>query len=505
MLAFCRVLVAAFLVAVTLAPVTLRAQSAKNIAEDVSTNIGTVTSYGDGKIGASIIVFEEFHADIGGDIEQTIALLRLKKKYRLNDIGLEGYHEKSKSISVDWFANLKDQTADGRFETALSLLNLGEISSPEFMALAFGTKIHRIEQSKDYTNAPPESFGKVVTLAYNAALRRYQNSLDAKSVGEQLRYLRLQNDMSAGKTEAQAQLVEFLEQNEDWLKKILGLISQPQTESALIDRIESEAKSQSVAIDQDTLKALQDNRSFFKARDDASVTMFTSIAALADRPGFPIIAMVIGGAHTAKIASLLRQQDRPFAVISTKSYTKKPTDRDHEVRYRRKFDLLPANNDVVSDQIFRAFPVRIKPQPVVSYDWFQAESELHHALRLAAEAYLGNQQNGPPVSPPPHPFVYKGRKVELSGDVEFDDKGKAVLIKVIFVTENKQSPEVVWAKLSRVEGEKKADQEQRLFEALAAVTANPRPDQAPKTPVQLIQLNTVFKAEVASNKTLLTM
>ena len=94
-------------------------------------------------------------------------------------------------------------------------------------------------------------------------------------------------------------------------------------------------------------------------------------------------------------------------------------------------------------------------------------------------------------------FVYKGRNVSFDGTNEFVDSKKAVIVKATLFSDDEKQTKEIWIKLSRVaDSPRVADQESKLFEALAA-SKKPEPI---KPNVQVVQLDMDFKAEVTDNK-----
>src|SRR5262249_41366394 len=111
-----------------------------------------------------------------------------------------------------------------------------------------------------------------------------------------------------------------------------------------------------------------------------------------------------------------------------------------------------------------------------------------------------------PGSRRPLPFVYKGNSVSLAGGYKYVEGGKAVIVEAVLLNNN-QEQKKLWVKLSQTaDVPRAAEQEKRLFSALAAVqktiekeqsNQNSEPQQKPK--VQVAQLDTQFTAQIAED------
>jgi hypothetical protein len=154
-----------------------------SIAKDVANGIGVVKTTNIGSIGAPIIIFEEFHGSRVGDLQQSIALSRLLNKYNLQDIGLEGYVQGTQKLSLEWLKTNSAISSDARFGVALALLKQGEITSAEFMMIAFNTQLSPIEQSADRVAPADQEKAQVapIIVVLTVAQQDFINNRASKS------------------------------------------------------------------------------------------------------------------------------------------------------------------------------------------------------------------------------------------------------------------------------------------------------------------------------------
>ena len=147
----------------------------KVIANSVCKEVGVVRNTFQGKKIAPVMVMEEAHNSRSIQIQNAIAMVRLYSKYGLRDIALEGYLKDDTKIDTDWYYKAARKDTRARIEVAVRLLEEGEISSAEFLKLAYeDVSLHPIEISKEYNVELGE---KAQTAPLLCLLKIAQNSL----------------------------------------------------------------------------------------------------------------------------------------------------------------------------------------------------------------------------------------------------------------------------------------------------------------------------------------
>ncbi len=121
------------------------------LAQDIGKDVCKTSHLTAGENCRALVVFEENHLSVSGQIEQAIAFVRLHDKYGLQDIAVEAYLKTDEEINVDWFIKATKGDTISKVGTAIALLKEGEISAAEFMKLVYNDiRIHKTEKSEDY-------------------------------------------------------------------------------------------------------------------------------------------------------------------------------------------------------------------------------------------------------------------------------------------------------------------------------------------------------------------
>jgi hypothetical protein len=128
------------------------AQDVAALAGQACQGVGVVKEAARGTKGAPILILEENHASRAGQIEQSIAMVRLYDRQRLLDIALEGYKAGDPEINTEWFQTATTGLSfNAKADVAVRLLKEGEISCAEFMKLVYDDiKLHRTEKREEY-------------------------------------------------------------------------------------------------------------------------------------------------------------------------------------------------------------------------------------------------------------------------------------------------------------------------------------------------------------------
>jgi hypothetical protein len=192
---------------------------------------------------------------------------------------------------------------------------------------------------------------------------------------------------------------------------------------------------------------------------------------VADRKGVPIVAMIIGCAHTQKICELLKEEKRSYALITPMALKNadKRGDLDYEMFERKYQKQSVFTEGFLSDVLKQTFQASAnkKPGPVLNEPWIKAKGELYLFTDQIVRAVFGRPVFGgggqdPPKPPKPPGEInagfdddeFKGRyifihpkKIELvSADGKNEKKNDAVLIPVIITSEDRNRETEIWIK-----------------------------------------------------------
>jgi hypothetical protein len=184
-------------------------------------------------------------------------------------------------------------------------------------------------------------------------------------------------------------------------------------EISMLDDIEQHVSTMNVKLPDELKKQMQQQRDFLLGRANADGTMTKAIAQLADRPDVSIVAVIIGAAHTPGMVSQLKEQKRPFAVITANAFSNgMAASRVDYERLKAKYAGVSVAHDAASLAAMKAFPTKMyavgkfKPEPVISQDWFQAKAEAYLLIDQFTKAELKSAAaagggGGPGLPPPP--------------------------------------------------------------------------------------------------------
>jgi hypothetical protein len=257
-----------------------------------------------------IFVFEEYHTSRVGQLQIATMLLRLHDGYGLKKIGLEGAIQSPKAIDTSWFHAAGGEPAKKeREDAAVRMLADGEISSAEFMALAFpDVEVYGTELAQQYNVKLDEKSSP--ELSYLIAIAG--KTLPQKSV-PQLNRLIQQKDKK--------QALEFLLDQDPWVRAHYAALKDRSSsincaqQAARMAEIQAKADSVGADVDAATRQAADKATAFYKTCDERSLTMVNSVLSLQRREPSEPIAMQIGAGHTDGVVELLRQNNATFAVI----------------------------------------------------------------------------------------------------------------------------------------------------------------------------------------------
>lgn len=383
---------------------------------------GVVSHVSKGSKGIPIIVLEETHESIAGQIQHAITLVRLHDKYKMKDIALEGYLKERAKIDTEWF---KKATHGLEFLSkagiAVSLLKEGDISSAEFMKLVYDdVTLHPIETKREYElEINPE----IANKGLNSYLGKIaaQSSENSKWVEEKVKML---NDTTKIKP-----LEENLTIGED---------------------IKRRAERLSLKFTSDEQKAFESYLTFLRKRVKSNKILFDSTIAIANQQNIPFVLMIIGAGHTQGISKMLDETNRPFAVIT--SLALKNNDKRGSLpwkMYERKYKRLSVFSEgFFMETILKAFPLthkNRKPEPVLNEEWFKCKGTIYAWTTRICESLIGGGSGkqppgggGPPWGFSSDEFNFNRKlfidpnQIKIVYNDEKKREGKAVLLPLVF-------------------------------------------------------------------------
>jgi hypothetical protein len=506
------------------------AQVAK-IAELVSRGVGTVGKSFQGTRGAPIIILEERHDSLPGQIQHAIVLARLHRDHRLTRIALEGYLNETPKIDTGWFSSARKNTPDGGVRVAVQLLKEGEISAAEFLALAF----------EDVTLYPTESAAEYdVTLNPNSAaaptLYLYQIALKSLKPTQQSKVNEMAAQMKALKGEAKEEktreILSYIFSADPWVagkkKKLEGntdlKVLSLSEHAALLQDIIRRAGELKVDVASEQRSAMENYSAFIQGRARADITMVAATEAISDQKGAGISAMVIGAAHTHSICEKLKAAKRSFAVVtplalSNGSKERCLSDKQFDRKYHNRSVFGDRALEVLLDQFYSSTHQK-KPKPVLNEPWFQAKAVLYHYTQQIVEKKLGVNSSGqnPPPPPPEGPNVggpdfpddaFNGKYVYIDprkitiypANDDGKDGGKKqvaeVMFPVVLRVENSKESTQLWVKaawpnrdIAQIDPDPQGHDlvEKLLKEALAEKKKEPHDDSSAETEVAKIDI-----------------
>ncbi|MGD2087164.1 MAG: hypothetical protein PVH61_13355 [Candidatus Aminicenantes bacterium] len=514
----------------------------ETLVQTACREVGTVKNMTRGKNGPLIVVLEENHTSIVGQIQHAITLTRLHEKFGLKDIALEGYLIEGKRIDTNWYNKAAGEDRGSKIQVAVRLLKEGEISCAEFMKLVYDDiTLYPIDKTDQYSVELDEEASKapMIYLVKIAQLSLKQEHVP-KIEQLQAEIEKLEGEQKQKKVN---ELLEYILSVDPWVKEkdeILHKQSANRVMSlrqmlALVEEINNRTKELAVPLEHGEKQAMNRNLEFWRARLKANETMLQETGNIADESSAPMVAMIIGAAHTEQISKMLKNAGRPFAVISPISLNSTETSSDLTWNMlNRKYKRQSVYTEGFTRTLLKAFTGENlkKPEPVLSESWLQAKSELYlYADRITREL-LGGAGPPPPVQPPHTPQLpglpgggkppfgfsadeFRGKWVYIDPNrISFifdtdEKKHYAVLFPVILNPNDEKKRTEIWVKaikdFSPVPGQERENVEYWLKKALEEVQS--RQDQgSEKSRDQVedkggrVQITGVTKAIFTSNR-----
>jgi hypothetical protein len=405
------------------------ASSVASIAQEVARDVAQVTDSLHGTSPGGLFLLPENHASRLGQVQTAICLVRLHGK-GIKDIALEGYTIESGALKTDW-SGMETHSPGARRRVALALLEEGEISQAEFMALAYkDVTLHPVEREEEYdTELDDDAAG----AQYQALFAIAAKSLTSAQIREANRLA------ESGKAN---EAWEFVVNNDAWCKEQYSKLKDTRVfsiESQLnsLEAVERRAVSQGVDLDPKVRDGLQRQKRFFELRGKATPTMMDLSLALSARIGGPV-PLVMGAAHSEAAVTHLKKQRASYAVISSlallkQGETKVPSNLTEE-QYDRKNSNPPRPVGPPGSIGARLAASGKKPRPVLNTRWLPTKEAIYEVTAVLAEAAArggtppagrppGGRPPAPPAAPPPSDPPFGLPDDALSGPGFRVDKG----------------------------------------------------------------------------------
>ncbi len=459
----------------------------KAMADTVSQDVGTVGKSSGGTRGAPVVLMEENHLSRVGQLQLAVMLVRLRSRYGLRDIALEGYLQGGPEVKADWFARLARGDTLARARVAVRLLAEGEVSCAEFMKLVYDdVLLHPIEQAGEYNVVLDDTAAQAPVLylfkiagrslrdEHLPKLQRLQGEVERASGEEKLKKLR--------------EMLDYVMSADSWaeakyraLLDTVGL-APSETTLALVEEIQRRAADLSVELDPQEQKGMDRYLAFYRGRIAASGTMTSSVATIADSRGTTVVAADVGAAHTVGMCGMLSDSGRPFAVVTPLALKNRRDSTDLTVdMLERKYKRLSVYSEGITETLLtRLLAARSKKyQPVLTESWLQGKAELYLITDLIVSAVLV-----PPSPPgggkPPFGFsddAFRGKLVYVDPRrISLVHDGKAVVFPVVFNPDVPGQSVEIWVGARQGEGEAvdQSSVEALLLRVLTEVESGPR-------------------------------
>lgn len=358
------------------------ARSFTDVLAGVSSGVGKVGETKAGAASRRVVVFEEMHTSVLGQVETALMLLRLHDRDGLRHVLLEGLTKDKKFPETQWFRDLGGADNELRNELLVSLLRQGEISAVELIALAFpDVVVHAAED--------PALYAVELTRRGEIATTVYLYKIALKSVRPEhmarIRQLSQQKKMQ--------ELIEYVISLDGWAKQRYeqgkngrGDISAEQLLS-VAQEIEERAAAVGAEITDEDRAAMSEMKAFFKAADDRTRVMVNTALGLDE--SVSLMALNIGAAHTERTLRLLGDAGVTYGLLTPVSLAQNLENGElSREAFERKGKLQSvAFTDYGLSSLLDG---RKKTPPVVDTPWFKGYSHAQVAL-----IYIGRNLDDP--------------------------------------------------------------------------------------------------------------
>ena len=388
------------------APVTV-------LAQEVAGTYGKVERTRAEGGGAPIVVFEEDHASVSGQVEEALMLTRLYERYQLRETVLEGYNGHDLESSAGKVRDVIGLHSGATVERiAATLLREGEINAAEFLSLVY-PDVHIDKGESGGGARSGENQAEIELLLKSRLLFAFiAIQHNALSHQESATFLQeLKPILPIDSTEKANRLVKICDpviQKDPWTQAHNDALF-PQDPShtvsieqelAAIGEIKTEAAKLSGELA--SLASITDEfERFLQGRARASEELAQAALTQSGRHDVPVVAMIIGAAHTARVTKLLDDAGATYAVVSPASLGSETDMRLAGSTYDRKASLQSVSTDLSGalDSAFPSVDRRNKLPTVLQQEWLAAKAELYSATDDIVQA-LGSGGDGSGGRPP---------------------------------------------------------------------------------------------------------
>jgi hypothetical protein len=352
----------------------------------IAAGVGQAKAY-PGNNGAPIFIFEERHDSYTMALEESVSLIRLHKLYGLRDIGLEGFIKTATPFTWSQAPNPN---------AAMILLRKGEVNSAVFMAIGYGVSIHPIEVSTEYLTYSGDLFTSFSDYIWQIAMAGFKvkvasNALPPEIVAKFIQYQKT-NDTKGMQTVILEQDI-FAKQMADRLKSYAdGTIYSISDDIAFLEGVRKTARSVGASVNSSSVSNLDNYIRFLNARQAASVTMASEIGNIASK-GVPVVAAIIGAAHTSGIVAALTGEHRPVVVVSP---MRAPVGGREILFTPDQMKAIYSREPIETDYVTRTLQnlARVKPKPNFDTPWLAAKAELYAKVDDLVKTFFGSGRGG---------------------------------------------------------------------------------------------------------------
>lgn len=362
--------------------------------------VGAVVAIKDRGSAAPIIVFEEAHASLVGNVEIAIMLNRLVRDYGVTQIGAEGAFD---ALDESWFRALVGEDSAAQAIAAQHLAE-GEISSVELVALLYpAVTVQGLDDPAEYE----------------------ANLADAQAGGAAVQYFLAFAAQKMGEAERQqAETIRSAQGEQAYIDTMLGFDPWSQQRYQVVYgsgiapaedvvRVLDEVIARGEALGLPHLQefetdqaALLKERAFYAGADQRTQTIFNRVLELAQTvPGVPL-PVVIGIAHTPRLVELLDQTGTSYIVLQAASLpaalARDPSSAVlDDTAFSRKFagQSVDADGHLGALLEGRVSSGAIRPLPASKGTNYQRKALCYKALDMLGQLLRGREATAPASTP----------------------------------------------------------------------------------------------------------
>jgi hypothetical protein len=322
-------------------------------------------------------------------------LNRLYEDYNLRHIGLEGAMATDGILDATWLQLQPlfraHNTIRGREDVIVQLLEDGEISSAEMMALVYDdATVIGIEDASEYDVTLPEGASSAPTVYLyliavpgmtNSEITKANDLINQDEILEAIEFI-INTDPFTDEMYKRINDESVIISAEEWLE--------------MLDEIEAKASAVGAEIESETRTDMQALRKFFETASRRSDTMVAYVLDLVETYPDAPVAMIIGAAHTEKVVESFTDAQVSVAVLRANSLDKQRKEGNlSSEAYDRK--LLGRSVDPPGS-LGSLLDGRKKPPSVIQKLWFQVKARIFltvtHAARAIAEGHSMDELEG---------------------------------------------------------------------------------------------------------------